>query len=33
VEAGFVSKAEHWNYSSAQPYAPKTGKLEVKMLL
>jgi len=32
VEAGFVGKAEHWNYSSAQPYAAKTGKLEVILL-
>jgi len=33
VEAGFVGKAEHWNYSSAKRYAGRTGKLEVKMLL
>jgi len=33
VEAGFVGKAEHWNYSSAQRYAGRTGKLEVIMLL
>jgi len=32
VEAGFVSKAEHWNYSSAQRYAGRMGKLEVILL-